>query len=196
MQVIILGAPGCGKGTQSLLISQKLGLVHLSTGEILRSSVEAKTEFGLRAKDIMNSGQLIPDEIMIGIIRDALSKQEMREKGFILDGFPRTINQAVALDVLFNEFQYKDVKILNIMADDDILIKRLMGRGRQDDTIETVTRRLQVYKEQTAPVNEFYKRKYPVYDIYGVGEIESINKKILELLQTKDHTKGVSGKNL
>jgi adenylate kinase len=182
MQVIILGAPGSGKGTQSLLISQKLGLIHLSTGEILRTAVISKTELGLKAQEIMNSGQLVSDEIMVGIIRDALSKNEMKGKGFILDGFPRTLNQAIALNGIFNEFDFREVKILNIIVDEEVIIKRLLGRGRQDDTLETVTHRLQVYKDQTAPVKEYYLKKYQVYDIFGVGTIEEINCRIIEVL--------------
>ena len=133
----------------------------------------------------MNSGQLVPDEIMIGIIRDALAKPEMNEKGFILDGFPRTLTQAKALYKIFTEFKFNDVRVVNLIANDDVLIKRLMGRGRQDDTIETVTHRLQVYTTQTAPVKEFYQQKYSVFSVYGVGEIDSISKKILDVLSIK-----------
>ncbi|MFI5144680.1 MAG: adenylate kinase [Ignavibacteria bacterium] len=183
MQVIILGPPGVGKGTQSLLISQKLGLIHLSTGEILRSAAEAKTRLGLQAKEIMNSGKLVSDEIMVGIVRDALSGNEMKNKGFILDGFPRTLNQAIALDEIFKEFGFNDVRIVNIIADDEVLLKRLMGRGRQDDTLETVTNRLKVYKEQTAPVREYYSKEYPVHDINGVGDIDKINNGIVDVLK-------------
>lgn len=183
MQVIILGPPGVGKGTQSLLISQKLGLIHLSTGEILRSAADAKTTLGLQAKEIMNLGKLVSDDIMVGIVRDALSGQEMNEKGFILDGFPRTLNQAVALDKIFSEFGFNDVRIVNIIADDEVLIKRLMGRGRQDDTLETVTNRLRVYREQTAPVREYYSKEYPVHDINGVGDIDIINDGIVDVLK-------------
>jgi len=183
MQVIILGPPGVGKGTQSLLISQKLGLIHLSTGEILRSAVKAKTQLGLQAKEIMNSGKLVSDEIMVGIVRDALSGNETKNTGFILDGFPRTLKQAIALDKIFKEFGFNDVRIVNIIADDDVLVKRLMGRGRQDDTLETVNNRLKVYKEQTAPVREYYSKEYPVHDINGVGDIEKINNGIVDVLK-------------
>jgi adenylate kinase len=183
MQVIILGPPGVGKGTQSLLISQKLGLIHLSTGEILRSAVEAKTALGLQAQEIMNSGKLVSDEIMVGIVKDALSVQEMKTNGFILDGFPRTLNQAIELDKIFREFGFEDVRIINIIADQEVLINRLMGRGRPDDTLETVTNRLKVYKEQTAPVREYYSKEYPVHDINGVGNIDDINNGIVDVLK-------------
>lgn len=185
MQIIIFGAPGAGKGTQSTLISLKLGVVHLSTGEILRTAVVEKTELGLKAQEIMNSGKLVSDDIMIGIIRDALSKKEMKEKGFILDGFPRTVNQAMALDKIFEEFGFNDVRILNIIADDDEIVSRLLKRGRQDDTAETVRRRLEVYKEQTAPVNDYFRKEYPVFDICGIGSIEEINSRVMKTLTLK-----------
>ena len=160
-----------------------MGLFTLSTGEILRSAAEAKTPLGLQAKEIMNSGKLVSDEIMVGIVRDALSGQEMKNKGFILDGFPRTLNQAIALDKIFNELSFNDVRIINVIADREVLIKRLMGRGRQDDTLETVTNRLNVYREQTAPVREYYSKEYPVHDINGVGDIDEINNGIVEVLK-------------
>ncbi len=183
MQVIILGPPGVGKGTQSILISQKLGLVHLSTGDILRSCVESKSPLGLQAQEIMNQGKLVSDEIMVGIIRETLSAEEMKDKGFILDGFPRTLNQAIALDEIFTSFHFSDVKIINIIADEDVIIKRLMGRGRADDTLETVKNRLRVYKEQTIPVKVYYKKEYPVFDFIGMGEIDEINARIIDALK-------------
>lgn len=184
MQVIFLGPPGVGKGTQSLITAEKLGLFHLSTGDVLRQAAADKTELGLKAKEIMEKGELVPDDVMIGLVRDAISKKEMRDKGFILDGFPRTIAQAEALDGIFVLLGYSDVKVVNITADNDEIIKRLLGRGRRDDTIETVKHRLEVYNKQTAPVKEYYSKKYIVFDINGVGSVQDINDKIMEALTT------------
>lgn len=184
MQVVFLGPPGVGKGTQSLITAEKLGVVHLSTGDILRKAGEDGNELGLRAIEIMEIGELVPDDVMIGIVRDAISKHEMREKGFILDGFPRTLAQAEALDGIFTLLGFKDVKIIHIVVNEDELIKRLMGRGRKDDTIETVKHRLEVYKTQTSPVKCYYEKKYIVFDIDGIGSVSEINEKIMKALTT------------
>ena len=182
MQVIILGPPGVGKGTQSLLVAKKLGLVHLSTGEILRRASEEGTPLGLQAQEIMEKGKLVSDEIMVGIIRNEISKDLMKQKGFILDGFPRTLHQAVELEKIFEELGYNDIRIINIVADVDEIIKRLMGRGRTDDNIDVIKHRLEVYLEQTAPVKEYFASRHRVCDIYGVGEINHINAIIIDAL--------------
>ena len=125
---------------------------------------------------------------MVGIIRDAISTDEMK-KGFILDGFPRTINQAIALDRLFEDLDYNDVKIIYLSVTKDELLKRLMGRGRKDDSLETVKHRLDIYKEQTAPVKEYYNNKGTVYEIEGMGSIDDINNHVLEVLTRAETAK-------
>ncbi|HRE10099.1 MAG TPA: adenylate kinase, partial [Ignavibacteria bacterium] len=168
MYLIILGPPGAGKGTQSILIAEKMGLKHLSTGEILRKAVTDGTPLGLKAKEVMDSGNLVSDEIMVGIIKDAISDDNAR-KGFILDGFPRTIEQARELDKIMDSLGYNSAKVINITLDDEELVRRMLGRGRKDDTEETIKNRLKVYKDQTAPVKEHYSSKSAVFDIYGIG---------------------------
>jgi len=182
MQVIILGPPGVGKGTQSLLIAEKLGLIHLSTGEILRNAVDQRTRLGLQAKETMESGKLVSDEIMIGIIKEALSAAEMREKGFILDGFPRTVKQAMELEKILKELGFGDLRIINILVNENEIIRRLIGRGRADDTEDVIRHRMEVYKEQTAPVRDYFSTKYMIIDIQGVGSVEEINGTIIKAL--------------
>ncbi len=182
MYLIILGPPGAGKGTQSVLIAQKLGLKHLSTGEILRKAVTEGTPLGLKAKEVMDAGNLVSDDIMIGIIKEAISADDAK-KGFILDGFPRTIEQARELDNIMESLGYDTAKVINITLDDNELIRRMLGRGRVDDTEDTIKNRLNVYKAQTAPVKEHYRPKSAVFDIFGIGSISEINSKILEVLK-------------
>lgn len=182
MYLIILGPPGAGKGTQSVLIAQKLKLKHLSTGEILRKAVADGTPLGIKAREIMDSGNLVNDEIMIGIIKDAISADDAKN-GFILDGFPRTLKQAEELDIIMKSLGYGFPKVINITLDDDELVKRMLGRGRVDDTVETIKNRLNVYKEQTAPVKEHYSAISAVFDIYGIGSINDINDMILKVLK-------------
>lgn len=130
----------------------------------------------------MDSGNLVSDDIMIGIIKEAIS-DESAKKGFILDGFPRTIQQAEELDKIMDSLGYSSARVINITLDDNELIRRMLGRGRKDDTAETIKNRLNVYKEQTAPVKEHYSKKSAVFDIYGIGSINEINDRILEVLK-------------
>lgn len=182
MYLIILGPPGAGKGTQSILVAEKLKLKHLSTGEILRQAVTDGTELGLKAKEVMDSGNLVSDDIMIGIVKDAISNEDAK-KGFILDGFPRTLEQARELDKIMDSLGKDAIKVINLTLDDDELVRRMLGRGRKDDTEETIKNRLMVYKAQTAPVREHYGSKSAVFDIYGIGSINEINDNILAVLK-------------
>jgi adenylate kinase len=178
--LLIFGPPGVGKGTQAKLISEKFGLFHLSTGEYLRKAIEDGTELGKKAKKIVEGGSLVPDNLMIGIVKEALEKNTT-EKGFILDGFPRTIPQAKALDLIFEELKFKNVKVLHLTATEGELVRRLLNRGRGDDTEDTIKHRLHVYEDATKPVIDYYSGK--TIDIDGIGEIEEINLKIMEKIK-------------
>lgn len=176
--LIIFGPPGVGKGTQSQLISEKMNITHFSTGEILRKAVSEETELGKKAKEVMENGCLIPDDIMIGIVKDALTHPPV-VNGFILDGFPRTIEQAKALTVLFKELNLTDIKIIYLTSDDEEIVRRLMKRGRSDDTEATIENRLNIFSETTSSVIDYYKDNEKVYTVNGVGEVDDINKEII-----------------
>jgi adenylate kinase len=182
-KIVIFGAPGVGKGTQSQLISEKLNLYHLSTGEVLRRAIMDGTELGLKAKEVVESGHLVSDELMIGIVHDALKNSMNGKNGFILDGFPRTIEQAKALDIILKDLGLDDITVLHLSANDGEIIKRLMLRGRKDDTEETIRLRLKVYLASTKPILDYYKPSRKIVEVNGIGEIDDIFNKITANLQ-------------
>jgi len=182
-KIVIFGAPGVGKGTQSQLLSEKLNLYHLSTGEVLRKAISDETDLGLKAKKIVESGHLVSDDLMIEIVVDALKNNVKGTEGFILDGFPRTIEQAGALDNILKELGLDDLKVLHLVANDDEIIKRLMLRGRTDDNAETIKLRLKVYIDSTKPILEYYKPDRKIIEVNGIGEIEDVFNKIVSYLQ-------------
>ncbi|MEO2065271.1 MAG: adenylate kinase [Desulfurobacteriaceae bacterium] len=182
IKVVFLGPPGAGKGTQAVRIAEKYNVPHISTGDILRAAVKEGTELGKLAKSYMDRGELVPDEVIIGIIRERLSQPDVRERGFILDGFPRTLKQAEALDQLLSELNMPLDRVIYLNVDDEEIVKRLLARGRADDTEEVIRNRLKVYREQTAPLIDYYAEKCLLAEIYGVGEIDEITKKIEEAL--------------
>jgi adenylate kinase len=184
-QIIIFGPPGVGKGTQAQLISDKLNLLHFSTGEVLRASAEKGTKLGLQAKALMDKGELVPDDIMIGIVRETLiSNSTSGSDGFVLDGFPRTVEQAKALTNIFNELNYSNVKVIFLLTNNDELLRRLLKRGRSDDIEHTILNRLKIYQSLTYPVLDYYSKIYETIKVDALGEIDEINKNILDLLKT------------
>lgn len=180
--ILIFGPPGVGKGTQSVLIAEKFNLFHLSTGEYLRKAIDEETELGRKAKDIVEKGLLVPDDIMIGIVVQALEENQGGKDGFILDGFPRTLDQGKALEEIFEKMGYNDIQILYLKADDDELVTRLLKRGRKDDTEEIIRHRLKIYTDSTEPIIDYYRNFGEVIEICGVGEIEEIFGVICEKL--------------
>lgn len=176
--LILFGPPGSGKGTQSDLLVAKYGLVHLSTGNLLRSEIADKTPLGIEAKNFMDKGQLVPDEVVIGMIDNCLELHK-DAKGFLFDGFPRTANQAKALDKLLELKRTAIHSVLALEVTEEELVKRLLERGktsgRSDDTNESVIRnRFSVYQNETAPVADHYKAQHKFKAIPGEGSVEDI----------------------
>ena len=185
LNVIIFGAPGSGKGTQSDLIISKYGLFHISTGDILRQEIKKKTELGAIAEEYIKTGKLVPDELIIKILAGVLDANP-GAKGYIFDGFPRTIAQGDALDNLLREKNTSIIAVLNLMVDEEELLTRLIKRGeesgRTDDTPEVIKNRLEVYRNQTEPLKEYYKKKGKLFNIKGKKSIEDVFEQISDVL--------------
>lgn len=186
MRIVIMGAPGSGKGTQAALIFEELGIAHVSTGDLLRAAVAAGSELGRKAKEVMDRGELVSDEIVLGLLEERLSSGGMGN-GFILDGYPRNIAQAKALNDLLERIGQPVDEALQIDVDEESVVARIAKRaeleGRSDDTEETVRNRLKVYAEQTAPVVEFYANKGILSRVLGEGSIEEVFQRIKGVLQ-------------
>ena len=211
MKLILLGAPGAGKGTQAEIISEKYGIPTVSTGNIIRAALKNGTEMGLKAKSYIDAGELVPDSVVIGIVKERLSEPDCK-KGYILDGFPRTIPQAVALD----DMGFVIDAALSIEVADEEIVKRMSGRRvcekcgasyhtdykkpqkegvcdlcggslvtRKDDEPETVKNRLSVYHEQTEPLKDFYKSCGKLITVKGQDEVKDTTRLVLEALETQ-----------
>lgn len=185
MNIILLGPPGAGKGTQAQVLVEEHGLVQLSTGDMLRAAVASGSELGQEAKAVMDAGKLMPDEIMVQIISDRISEPDCAN-GFILDGFPRTTAQAEALDKMLEEKGLPLDRVIEISVDDTILIDRINARvaqtpeaeRRDDDNAETLKHRLEVYHEQTAPILPYYEGRGMLKKVDGMKSIEEVSKQI------------------
>lgn len=215
MRLIFLGPPGAGKGTQAKMLIERYGIPQISTGDILRAAVKEGTPMGKKAKEFMEAGKLVTDDIVIGIMQDRLKEKDC-EKGFILDGFPRTVAQAEALDNMLKELNMPLDKVLALTVPDEELLKRLTGRRtckscgqmyhvffdppkkegicdkcgcelyqRADDNEETIKNRLSVYHSQTSPLLEYYNKKGLLREIEGTSSPENIFKEIIAVLEGK-----------
>jgi adenylate kinase len=209
MRLVLFGAPGVGKGTQAKILAAKLNIPHISTGDILRAAVKAQTELGKQAQQIMEAGNLVPDDLMAGIVKDALSAKSV-EKGFILDGYPRTYAQAIILDGIFAQLKEDEEYNITIDVDDDIIVDRLSNRRackacgsifslsevegltdcpkcatadglfiRPDDNADTVRNRLKVFHTLTQPVLDHYEKKGKLVHVDGTKPIEVVADEIL-----------------
>jgi adenylate kinase len=179
VRVVFLGPPGSGKGTQAKLASRRLGVPSFSTGDMLRAAVQAGTPLGRQTRDVMARGELVPDETVLTLVREAAASAESRN-GFLLDGFPRTIPQAESLERMLSERGLALDAVVNLAVPDENLVARLVsrGEGRADDNPETVRERLRVYREKTEPLVGFYEKRGLLVSVDGVGEIPEVAERI------------------
>ena len=183
MRIILLGPPGAGKGTQAILLARDGKICHISTGEIMRKAVASGSTLGKKVKAILDAGELVPDDIMIAVMRERLSQPDCNS-GFLLDGFPRTVDQAKALTVLLEEMKKPITHIIELKVPDQVLIERVKkrgesGSGRSDDTEEVLARRLEVYWKQTAPVTKYYRTAGKVLEVDGLGTVDEVHGRIM-----------------
>jgi adenylate kinase len=214
MNLVLMGLPGAGKGTQAEKIVEKYGIPHISTGDMFRAAIKESTDLGLQAKSFMDQGNLVPDEVTIGIVRERLSKEDCAE-GFLLDGFPRTVAQAEALENILSDLNKKIDYVINIDVDQEFLMERLTGRRickscgstyhlvfnppikddvcdrcggelyqRADDNAETVQNRLEVNQKQTKPLLDFYEDKGYLRNINGQQDIRKVFDDLDQLLRS------------
>lgn len=183
--IVIFGAPGSGKGTQSDFLVKKYNLVHLSTGDLLRAEIAAKSELGKIAEGLIAKGEFVPDNLIIDLLAGAIDKYPSAN-GFIFDGFPRTVIQAGALDKMLSERSMQVNIMLNIAVDNDELVARLLNRGktsgRSDDNLETIQQRLKTYEEKTMPVIDFYDKQGKNNPIAGMGTMEDVFDRICQAI--------------
>ena len=188
IRLLLIGPPGAGKGTQAALLAQHFGIPAISTGDIFRENVRNETPLGLEAKAFMDRGEYVPDSLTNALVRDRLN-QEDAVAGFLLDGYPRTIDQVEELDDILEETEKKLDVVVQLTADSEELLRRLSGRaqeqGRSDDTPDVIKRRLDVYEEQTAPLIDIYASRSLVAKVNGLGEIADVTNRIIEVLDAR-----------
>ena len=179
MRVVLLGPPGAGKGTQALLLSEKLGVPHISTGDLFRANISQQTSLGREAQKYMNAGNLVPSDVTNRMVEARVSEPDA-VNGFVLDGYPRTVDQAEALEKILKESGRELDAVLCFVVPEDVVVERMLSRGRADDNEGVIRNRLRVYRQETEPLLEHYDGQVVMVD--GVGQIEEVNARALRAL--------------
>jgi adenylate kinase len=186
INIVLFGKPGAGKGTQAEFLKEKYNLMHLSTGDIFRFNIKNETELGKLAKSYMDKGDLVPDEVTIKMLEDTVNKN-LDVAGFLFDGFPRTLAQAIELDTFLNSKKWEITATIALEANDEILVQRILERGKtsgrsDDQDEEKIRHRYQEYNEKTAPLMEFYKKQNKFYPVDGIGSIAEITERLSNVI--------------
>jgi len=181
VRVVLLGPPGAGKGTQAVRLAEKLGVPHISTGELFRHNISNGTALGVRAKHYMDAGELVPSGLTNDLVDDRLNESDV-DGGFILDGFPRTIDQAEALHDMLQRRGLKLDAVVELRVPEEVLIERLMSRGRADDTEDVIRNRFRVYRDETAPLLTYYENQKELRTVDAVGGLDEVFERALHLL--------------
>ncbi|BAZ66970.1 MAG: adenylate kinase [Pelatocladus maniniholoensis HA4357-MV3] len=172
-RLIFLGPPGAGKGTQAKTLANHCDIPHISTGDILRQALKDQTPLGIKAQNYMDRGELVPDQLVEEMVEERLAKPDTKS-GWILDGFPRTVKQAAFLGKLLQKLEQQGEKVVNLDVPDDIVVDRLLQRGRADDTEEVIRRRLEVYRSETAPLIDYYGDRHQLITVNGNQSLEEV----------------------
>ncbi|GAA1401239.1 adenylate kinase [Pseudonocardia kongjuensis] len=180
MRLVLVGPPGAGKGTQAEQMAKRLDVPHISTGDLFRANLRDETELGREAKRYMDAGDLVPDEVTVGMVRDRLGDADTA-KGFILDGFPRNTAQAASLGEILDEKGLRLDAVVQFDVEDEVVVQRLLGRGRSDDNEDTIRNRQRVYREETAPLLDHYRDQLVTID--AVGEVDEITDRVFAALK-------------
>ena len=183
--MVILGRQGSGKGTQSLRIAETYGCVHLSTGDVLRAAVDAGSELGQQAAGIMNAGGLVGDDVMIPLVAERIAQDDIMSGGVLLDGFPRTAEQANGLEAMLTELGQQLTVAINLDVPVEEVTQRMMARGREDDTEEAIARRLGLYEEQTAPLLDWFAERGLLTTVDGLGEEDEVFSRLSEAIESR-----------
>jgi adenylate kinase len=180
VRVVLVGPPGAGKGTQAVMLAERLGVPHISTGDLFRANLSQMTPLGVEAKRYMDAGDLVPDEVTSRMVRSRLGEADAA-KGFILDGFPRTVPQAATLDAMLDELGVALDAVVEFAVSDEVVVQRLLGRGRSDDTEDVIRNRQKVYRDETAPLLDHYRDK--LVSIDAVGTVDEVAERLVKALQ-------------